>query len=362
MEKYFALDTGSGIHIKAQGQEWGQDVANINWKRVLDQKHIEYIESGSGVAKGNIVVACPFCGSDAWHYMGINLTNGFWGCWRNAKHRGKSPVRLLVALLKVSYGEALSIAGLDESFIDPDGYEAIKNNLFKGQETKEAVVDECLPLVMPAEFQEITHDRVRHSRFLQYLEKRGFPKSHIAELCRVFKLRAAVSGKFKDRIIMPYYMDGELVTWTGRAIAETHLRYMDLSIEDSVIPAKHTLYNYNATRRNSKILLVAEGPFDAVTCDFYSRDYGVRCVGLSTNSMTEDQTYMLEEVAGNFEQVLLVMDNASSLGVVDSFRIKEKLATIKNIGYTGLPRGYKDFGEMPENAIVKFCKEIVNGL
>jgi len=335
---------------------------SINWKRLLDQKGVEYIERGSSVVKGNIAVHCPFCGNaDGGHHMGINLTNSYWGCWRNRQHRGKSPVRLLMALLKINYESARDIAGLDDSFVDPDGYEAMKHNMFQSHDN-DAVEKENKTLEFPKEFEAITHGRIRHSRFMNYLERRGFPRSHAEEVCRVFKFKAAVTGTFKDRVIMPYYMDGKLVTWTGRAIAETQMRYMDLSIEESIIPPKNTFYNFNATRRPNKVLLVAEGPFDAVTCDFYSAEYGVRCVALSTNSMTDDQTYMLEEVAPNFEQVLIVMDNASSLGIVDSFRMKERLSTIKNIGYTGLPRGYKDFGEMPENAIVKFCKEIVNGL
>ena len=336
-------------------------MSNINWKRLLDQYHVEYIEHGSSVVKGNIAVHCPMCGNaDQGHHMGINLTNSYWGCWRNRNHRGKSPVRLLVALLQVSYAQALDIAGLDDSFIDPDGYEAIKNNLFQHRDEVHEEINKAfsLPLMLPPEFENITKQRVRHSRFLQYLERRGFPKAHIEELCRVFKLKAAVSGQFKDRVILPYYMDGKLVTWTGRAIAETQMRYMDLSIERSIIPAKKTFYNFNATRRPNKVLLVAEGPFDAVTCDFYSAEYGVRCVALSTNSMTDEQTYLLEEAAPNFEQVLIVMDNADSLGVIDSFRLKEKLSTIRNIGFTSLPRSYKDFGEMPQSAIVKFCKEI----
>jgi DNA primase len=261
-------------------------------------------------------------------------------------------------LLKVSFEQAKEIAGDDDTTLDVSEWDSIKHNLFRKTEdtVKSARANQ---LRMPDEFEEITHNRVRHSRFLQYLERRGFPKAHIAELCRVFKLRAAVSGPFKDRIIVPYFMEGELVTWTGRAIAETHMRYMDLSKDMSIVPPKSTLFNYNAACRKAKVLLVAEGPFDSITADFYSRDYGVRCVALSTNSITEQQTYILEEVSVNFEQILIVMDNASDLAVLDSYKMKEKLATIKNIGYTGLPRGYKDFDEMSQSAIVKFCKEIL---
>lgn len=334
-------------------------MATINWKRLLDQQGIVYLETGAGVAKGNIVVACPFCGGSDFHYMGINLTNSWWGCWRNKAHRGKSPVRLLVALLKISYGQALELAGLDESFVDPDGYEKIKNNLFSKQDfIEQSESQRVTKLEMPKEFEELNPNKIRTLRFINYLIGRGFPKEDIAELCRFYKLRAAVSGKFKDRIILPYLDGGEVVTWTGRAIGETNMRYLDLSIEESVTQAKRTFYNFNATGRRAKVLLVQEGPMDSLKVDMYSKLYGVRSVSISTNSITEDQTYLLEEASVMFDRVLVMMDAANSMGVIDSMKLKEKLAQIKNIGFVNVPFGRKDGGELTPLEVIKFAKEL----
>jgi hypothetical protein len=333
-------------------------MSNINWKRLLDQHGVEYIEKGSSVVKGNIAVHCPMCGNaDGGHHMGINLTTSWWGCWRNTQHRGKSPIRLLMALLKVSFAQACDLAGLDERYVDPEGWDSIKHNPFghDDQVDKSARVTQ---LRMPDEFREIT-SAVRTTRFFNYLERRGFPLSTISELCRLYRLRAAVIGDFKDRVIMPYYMDAKLLTWTGRAVGETKMRYLDLAIDKSITPAKQMLYNFNATRRPDKVLLVVEGPMDALKADFFGRMHGVRAVALSTNSMSDSQIYLLEEVSGNFEQIFVVMDNGNSLGVVDSFKMKEKLATIKNIDFLAIRHEYKDFGEMPPDVIVKFCKELI---
>lgn len=338
-------------------------MAAIDWIKLLNTNHIEYITKGSGVKKGNVVVACPFCGGSEWHYMGIELDTGYWGCWRNKSHRGKSPVRLLMALLKVSYETARDIAGLDESYADPEGYEAIKHNLFKKHAVMEVETDETIGrkiMELPREFEEISPTRVRHERFIRYLvEKRGFEKQHIMELCRMYRLKAAVSGMYKDRIIMPYTIGSDVVSWTGRAIADTTLRYLDLSEEESVVPPKHTLYNFNVTRRPDKILLVHEGPFDAVKVDYYGHQLGVRSVALSTNSITEDQIYLLEEVSVNFKKVLMVMDSANSVGVVDSYRLKEQLAQIRNIGFAKIPAPFKDGGDMPRNSVIKFVKGLL---
>ena len=333
-------------------------MATINWKRLLDSKGVVYLESGAGVAKGNIVVACPFCGGSDFHYLGVSLTNSWWGCWRNQSHRGKSPVRLLVALLKISYGQALELAGLDASFVDPDGYESIKNNLFKKQEALEQSEPQTVTkLTMPKEFEEINPARIRHLRAFNYLaDTRGFPRNHLTALCKYYHLRFAVAGDFKDRIILPYYMDGRLVTWTGRAVGETRMRYLDLSIAQSVLPAKRTFYNFNATCRPAKILLVQEGPMDSLKVDMYAKEFSVRSISISTNSITEDQTYLLEEVSVNFDKTLIMMDAANSMGVIDSMRLKEKLAQIKNIGFVSVPFGRKDGGELTPEEVVSFAK------
>ncbi len=340
-------------------------MATINWIRLLEQHSVEYTDKGKSTAKGNVYVKCPFCGNaDPSHHMGISLNGNAWGCWRNASHRGRSPIRLLMTLFNVSYQTARDMAGLDESYVDPEGYEAIKHNLFSSEKDEKDIGTEHYieaGLEFPKEFEEIVHNRIRHKRFIHYLVKeRGFPEEHIADLCRTYKLRAAVSGNFRDRIIMPYIVERNLVSWTGRAIAHTSLRYLDLSREDSIIPPKHTLYNFNATRRGGKVLLVAEGPFDAVKLDFYGQRQSVRTVALSTNSITDQQTYLLEEVSANFEKVLMVMDNGNSMGVIDSYKLKEQLSQIKNIGFTNVPKRFKDGGEMPPDAVVQFVKTLIN--
>ena len=333
-------------------------MSNINWKRLLDSHGVEYIERGRSVVKGNIAVHCPMCGNaDGGHHMGINLSNGYWGCWRNTQHRGKSPIRLLMSLLKVSFAQACDLAGLDERYVDPEGWDSIKHNPFEHDDQVDNSA-RVTQLRMPDEFREIT-SAVRTTRFFNYLERRGFPLSTISELCRLYRLRAAVIGDFKDRVIMPYYMDAKLLTWTGRAVGETKMRYLDLAIDKSITPAKQMLYNFNATRRPDKVLLVVEGPMDALKADFFGRMHGVRAVALSTNSMSDSQIYLLEEIALNFEKILIVMDNSNELGVIDSMRIKDKLSQISNIGFVKVPFGKKDCGDLTSAEVVSFAKGLI---
>jgi hypothetical protein len=329
--------------------------ARIDWEKLLSSHRIEYKFQGK-----NVYVKCPWCGAaDSGHHMGIALSSNAWGCWRNASHRGRSPVKLLMALLRISYEVARELAGFDEQYVDPDSWDQLKHNLFNKKVVEQPTTEKTL--TFPAnEFIEIQQDKLRTARFFDYLVGRGFRAEHIPDLCKKYSLKAAVSGRYKDRVIIPYYVERGLVAWTGRSVLGADLRYLDLPKDESVVFVKNTLYNFNCTRRGADTLLVCEGPFDAITLDFVASKYDVRAVALSTNSITEQQTYLLEEVSVNFRKVLMMMDGANSLGVIDSMHLKESLSHIKNIGFVEVPFGRKDGGEMTASEITSFAKSLVN--
>lgn len=332
----------------------------IDWRRLLEEHRIPYVERGANVSRGEINIQCPFCGSaDPSHHLGLNLESGWWACWRNQNHRGKSPLRLLIKLLRVPYWKALEIAGLDKSYVDPEGFDAVAARIM-GRESLtriEEVRREFLSI--PKEFRSLGAGAVfsRHRNYL--INKRGFPERDLETLVTDYQLMGAVSGKFSDRVIFPYFVNGELVTWTGRAIADSAIRYRDLSVDESLIPPKQTFYNHDAIITGGKTLLVVEGPMDVAKLDFYGRPYGVRAVGLSTNSIQEEQIFLLEDAVSQFDSILVMLDMASSLGIADSMRLKEKLMHIPKVGIRAFPSPYKDGGEMPPRAVTTFCKGLL---
>ena len=170
---------------------------------------------------------------------------------------------------------------------------------------------------------------------------------------------ATLDETFKDRIILPYYIDGALVTWTARAIADAVIRYKDLSLEESLISPKRTLYNHDALLGGGEALLVVEGPLDVLKLDFYGRGYGVRAVGLSTNSIQPEQIYLLEEAINSFDKIIFMLDNnPTGTGIGDSMRLKSKLSHIPNLRIMQTPYGRKDGGEMSPEEVIRFSKEV----
>ena len=333
----------------------------FNWVALLDKHRVEYVDRGANVKRGEINIRCPWCGSaDPSHHLGINLENGWYSCWRNRSgHSGKSPLRLIMALLRVSYWQAREIAGLSDDYVDPEGFDAVAARVMGRQ-----IYGNDAPKIkrefieMDPSFRVIT-DEIPTRRWWNYLWQRGFDDPTAA--AELYHLRAARNGDFSTRVILPYFLDGCLVTWTGRAIARSDIRYRDLSPDESIVAAKDTLYNHDAMVKGGNGLVIVEGPFDALKLDYYGRRFGVRAVALSTNSVSDQQAYMLEEHAGKFKDVSVMMDNKSGFGLVDSMKLKQRIPVSK-AHIVQVPFGRGDAGELTGAEVRDWAAALVEEL
>lgn len=325
----------------------------FNWEQLLKDQRVPYIESGANVKRGELAIQCPFCGSaDPSKHLGLNLETGWWSCWRNrAQHSGKSPLRLIMKLLSVPYGRAREIAGLGDDYIDPEGFDAVAARLMGRNKTEgRPEQTQRRALRLEESFLDIS-TRIRTRKYWNYLYTRGFNSSatsredDVDALCRQYNLKAG-QGAWTDRIIVPYYQDGKLVTWTGRAISQATIRYKDLDLESSLMAPKETLFNHDAMLEGGKTLVLVEGPFDALKLDFYGARYGVRAVALSTNSIKSEQAFLLQTAIAKFDQVIVMLDNATALGIIDSVRMKAALSFLPDVKIAGVPYGAKDAGDL----------------
>lgn len=328
----------------------------FDWVRFLDENRVPYITRGANVSRGEVNIRCPFCGSaDPSQHMGLNLENGWWSCWRNrAAHSGKSPLRLIMRLMGVSYHEAREIAGLGDDYVDPEGFDAMAARILgRIKRDGPAPMSERRFLTLDESFKPLT-DSIRTRKHWNYLYRRGFTEARggiedVDRLVRLYDLRAGVSGPWADRVIIPYYEDRALVTWTGRAIGSAAIRYRDLDTKTSLIPPKETLFNIDCMLPDNNpgdaILLVQEGPFDALKVDYYGRDLGVRSTAMSTNSISEAQAHLLKAAERRFRAILIAMDAKTEFGVVDSMKMRQALGFIK-CAITQLPEGVPDGGAL----------------
>lgn len=270
----------------------------MDWVQLLESYNIHYVTRGPNTKRGELSCKCPFCGdNDPSEHMGISLTQEVWGCHRDATHRGKSPIRLISALLGCSYSQARLIAS-QYSAVDPASFDALAP-LNLTSEAPSAITGPP-SLIVPPEFRAIRQD----DRFWRYLESRGFDRPD--EIIAEYQLRCAVTGRFKDRVILPLYQNGELIGWTGRAIVNPILAPRYLSSGGAV---KKTIFNEDSLQAGGELLFITEGPFDALKVDYYGQPSGARATCGFGISLSIDQLAIISGL--KFKRKIILFDKGA---------------------------------------------------
>ena len=320
---------------------------------ILDRHGVEYSTGKSGWVE----VKCPWCGdSDPSKHMGIRLDNGGYNCWRNGRHRGRDPARIIAAVLKIDRDAALKLVGTNHfgpsmAFTTDEFHAYVQNGMIP-QEPK---AKDNLPLFIPKWMKPFTG--YTPYRFGRYLAHRGFLDAQA--LSTHYHLKYTVVGAFKDRIIFPIYCGG-LTTWTGRTIHRDHQpRYKTLStdrekaraeyLQPAVVPVTDTLWQYDFLRQESgKVLVVCEGPFDAMKVDWFGRANGIRATCLFGMNCSDEQIGLLVALRPKFERLVLLGDCGSEM---EWWGLTHRLVHLKpELAFP--PDGRKDPGEMTPQEVV----------
>jgi len=338
----------------------------IDIKQILSNSNIPFVDRGPNVAQGNVNIKCPWCGDDPSQHMGISLSTGWYGCWRNAAHRGKNLAALLAAVLGVSRAEAAQIAGL--TGLQPDRLDEAVQAL--SQHTRVLGTDDYPAIKFPTQFRPLSPEE---GDFFSYIMRRGFTYQQALGLCDVYRLRCAKSGRWRGRVIVPVYMpESKLVSWTGRTIlGHEPLRYMSLSgSEDKAkrrgdpvgVAVNRTLWNYGELVRdagNTKVVYICEGPFDAIKVDYFGWEHGIAATCLFTLAMSTEQFHLLTDLSEVYGYELrLLLDNSA---YAQAMRLAKQLSALNFGGVYVLPEHIKDPGEMTEEDVRLLAEGVLCG-
>lgn len=269
-----------------------------------------------------------------------------------------------MSLLRVSHAEALQIAGLDPSYVDPDGFTAMVFRMRQKAAGRAEPEPTPTRLRMNHDFR-VLADFGPAKKHWWYLDNRWFDPHQLAV---EYGVMAGCYDEWKDRVIFPYYEEDKLVTWTGRAVGSAEIRYRDLPRDSregydgplAVVPAKNTLFNHDSMINGGRWLIVCEGPIDALKLDCYGKASNVRAVALSTASISDEQLARLDVYASGFDRLGVMMDMEKDTHVVHSMRMKSQLASIhKSAHILEVPFGRKDAGELKPREVRAFCSDII---
>jgi hypothetical protein len=325
----------------------------FDWPQFLTQHNISYITTGK-VGRNDLGCQCPFCGNaDTGYNMSISLIGRGWYCWRQPDgHKGTTPHRLIQALLGCSYLDAEAIVSSDARFIPNDG--DFLNRLTALFNTTNPVVQPRLTLKVPEEFRPITNIGMGRM-FVSYLEKRGFDYTDIPKLVKDFQLRYCVSdaflnGAYSNRLIFLITIEHNLVSWTGRHIGSSRLRYNSLSTEDQLLPArlslKETVLWYDWLHQlDTGTLIVSEGPFDALKLNYLGNPKSIYATCIYGSTISDAQLDLLESL-NQFKTKYLLLD--AEAGIRYECNFNGWIGPLEARGFQTriLPNTIKDPGEL----------------
>lgn len=324
----------------------------MNVLQILERYHIEYVERGPNVAKGNVNIQCPWCGAeDHSHHMGINLQRGYWGCWRSKQHRGRALYKLVSKLTGLSYQDARRVTGEGQRrAVQLGDMERAVEGLQMPLGTPEGVSD-APNLRFSAGMRPLAKSQYRSAqRFLAYLQRdRRFAKCDVHKVCKRYGLRYCLSGDYADRLIIPVYEHGKLMTYLGRSIYQNAtLRYRALDKDKSVKQVKDCIYGYDRALKGGKTLVIVEGALDAMKVDYYNYRKEMRAIALFNMNLEASQLELLAHLKGRYDRYIILLDRGE---LSASLRLESELRFLNGIRAKFL-QGAKDPGDLwPDDAM-----------
>lgn len=191
---------------------------------------------GSGhkhAREGWLQIDCPFCGKGSGKFhMGINKRGNYCSCWKCGRH---TLVETVAESADVPFKQARALLhGLEGSASSGPSAEEKRGTLVlpKGR-------GPLLPI------------------HCSYLRGRGFDPD---ELVRMWGIEGiGMAKKLSWRIFIPIHLDGEIVSWTTRAVKkDAELRYVSASAEQEKVNHKSILYGEDKCGPHA--CCVVEGP------------------------------------------------------------------------------------------------------
>lgn len=317
----------------------------FDWPQFLTDHNVHFVTDGPNCPKGDVAVKCPFCHDDPSEHMAINIDNAGWHCWRNRSHAGRSPVKLIQALIGCSYDQARLFAGqtinLPSNFL-----EQVQSHM-----TKSTTHSPRVPLKIPRNEFKVLWGSPLAKPYARYLETRGY--ANPISTAYNNGLYYATGGAFTGRIIFPVYFKDELVSWTGRSISkQDSLRYRSLAADRekakaegtqvAIGPINHYLLWYDELLDEDGTICLCEGPFDALKVRHLGQSLNIHATCFFTNSPSDQQIDLLYELLPRYRRRVLLLDQGT---IPQALQTQNRLTELKiEIGW--LPPEVKDPGEL----------------
>lgn len=225
----------------------------FNIQQYLIDNKTEFRKAGKNVGSGNVNICCLWCGEGRFH-LSISLKKDVFSCWICGEKGNYE--KLLSKLLNISYIEAKQI-------INP--ISDLKKAL-EDRDTKHVKVEEIKKIKkfeLPAYTKPFIKDSVNIWQEIMQdflIDKYNLAFQDIIDA----KLHYCIGGKYRNRIIIPIYVKGKLVSFLARSWDKnSNIKYLNCPNEESLINMKKLVYNLDNITKDQNLIIV-EGVFDCI--------------------------------------------------------------------------------------------------
>ncbi len=265
----------------------------IDIKNILDELGIDSKVGGKNVGANDRNIDCPYCYADK--HLGISVNTGFVNCWicefEDAYRKNKNGDMIRPGLVQVLM-EA-SEAGWKEirDILELNGWEA-----FASDKDNEINLSEICSF--PNGSKTFTVKSKAQALASRYIWDRRFSR----DTPERYNLQVAGEGAYKGRIIIPVYLNGEMVCYTSRDYTGRQDRYKNSFFTNSKMRMRDTLYNYDVARRFDHVYLV-EGPTDVWRM-------GADTMGVFRSALSRGQRNLITQAG--FRSLTIVFDPSAT--------------------------------------------------
>ncbi len=176
----------------------------------------------------------------------------------------------------------------------------------------------------------------------EYLSARGFTKEDADRLM----IGRVTDGYLKGRLFLPYFRNGAVVYYATRVMPGSGFqenKYMKASLNECQ-SYQHIPWGLQTLNRQSDMLIISEGYFDAVS---WERE-GYPVISPITGNFSKEQWPDVISACKMFKRVLIIFDNDAISHAGDGFTARTSKKLFQNripflVGHT--PQGIKDVND-----------------
>ena len=250
--------------------------------------------------------------------------------WQDFKSKESGTFAHLVAHVEgISYQEAYKYLGR-KLFESPEALFDVSTVAQKTVNVGESKIEE--------EFKNFKRLNLTEGLLSDSLNMRIASKTVISRGLQNFPFYIGVSGKYSNRLIIPYKHNNEMIYFQGRRLSSFGMKYLNPGKNTHGVKSSEILFPFN---ESMNYVVVTEGPLDAITLQL--NGVNATCIQGSMLSYTQARNLRGRKVILSFDN-----DEAGRDGAKKAYNMLKRL-NVSHVCQVQPPSRFKDWNDFHIN-------------